>query len=313
MSRIVRRTSETVLSRRAAAGLLVLLQLAVAAALGRGQGWPGSSGDRALAAVLLAVQMVLLYAVADRIGGRRYALAAGLVLALAPALLAKWYFITGGPNLDFKTVYRHQVLPTEYGLADRPQLVAACLVLAAIWLALARAPTTVWAAIASAGAIGGAVLLSPRTWPALAAPVLAAATTRRAAPIAAGVATAGAALVVLALARHVPHIPLGWHRMGLALGGLHEYAWSRRILEYLPLAGVVGVARRSATAGLFVGMLFLSLVVFPLARPIFLTGYLEAMVPALPVYFLLAASIGFLWPRRVSQPAPAGAHVTSRQ
>jgi len=292
---------------------LIVLQLAVVVWLGQGQGWHASPGSKVLAAVLLAVQTVLFYAVAERLGGTRFGLAAGLVLTLTPALLAKWYFVTGGPNLDFKPVYRHQVLPTEYGLTDRSQVIAACLVLAAVWLALARAPMTFWAAIASACAMGGAVLLSPRTWPALLAPVLAAATTRRAAPVASAVATAGVALGVLALARHVPHIPLGWHRMGLALGGLHEYTWSRRILEYLPLAGVVGIARRSRPAGLYVGTLLVTLVIFPLARPIFFTNYLLAIVPALPVYFLLAASIGFLWPRGEARPEPAGVQVTIRQ
>lgn len=295
-------------------GAFVLLQLLVAAWLGHGQGWSGSTASKAIAALLLAVQMALVYALADRIGGRIYALTAGLVLVIAPVVLAKRYFIIGGHDLDYKVVYRQSVLPTEFGLTDRAQLVAACLFLAATLVVVLRAPATAWTAAATAALTGSAVLVSPRTWPALLAPVLAAAAGRRALPLAAAAATAGAALLLLALTRHVPHVPLGWHDMGRSLDNLREFSWSRRILEYLPIAGVIGLARRSLPAGLFVGMVVLATVVFPLARPLSLTDYLFAIVPGMSAYWLLAASIGFLWPRGENKPAAAAQpQVTMRQ
>lgn len=280
-----------------AAAALVVLQLAVAAALGHGQGWRHSTGGAALAACLLTVEVVLLYAVAHRIGGRVGALFAGLPFVLAPVVLAKRYFVIGGPNLDYRTVYRHDVLPTSYGLTGREELVAACLLLASAWFALAPPRIPPWIAAAASGATaGGAALTFPHAWLAVFAPVLAVAASRKPLPIAAAAATAGAGLLALALFRYVPHVPFGWHRMGLSLGGVREYSWSRRVLEYLPLAGLAGLARRSPRAAIFAGTLLVALVILPLARPLDLTGYLLAMVPGLPCYWLLAASIPFLVP-----------------
>ena len=82
----------------------------------------------------------LLYAVALLIGGRVFALGATLLFIVGPVILAKRYFIVGGRNLDYKTVYRHDVLPTAFGLTARAGIGAACLLLASAWLVLARHP-----------------------------------------------------------------------------------------------------------------------------------------------------------------------------
>ena len=108
---------------------------------------------------------------------------------------------------------------------------------------------------------------------------------------------AGAGLVALALFRDVPHVAFGWHQMGQSLDSVREFSWSRRVLEYLPLAGVVGLSRRSAAAAAFFGVVLVALVILPLSRPLGLTGYLLAIVPGVPVYWLLTACIPFLVPR----------------
>jgi hypothetical protein len=294
--------------------VLVALELAVTAALGHGQGWPHSAGRVLVAGVLLTAQMLLLYAVAHVIGGRGPAVAAGLLLALVPVVLAKRYFIIGGGGIDYKTVYRHEVLPTEVGLVDRTALVAACLLLLSAWLALARTPLPAWAGSGLAGlAAAAAAVTEPHVWPALAAPVLAAAFARRVPAVAAAAAGAGCGLIALALFRHVPHVPFGWHSMGITLGGVREFTWSRRLLEYLPLAGLIGLARRSAPAAGFFGALLVAVVILPLSRNHDFTAYLLSIVPGLPVYMLLTASIGFLVPRRRIAPAPAAQPVSTRQ
>jgi len=287
---------------------LVALELGVAALLGRGQGWHHTTGGLLLAAALLALEVTLVYAVASALGGTPAAVAAALVLVLAPVVLARWYFVVGGPGVDYKPVYRRDVLPAELGLRDRSALLAACLLLASARLSLRRT----WPAAAGAGLLAAAAALAhPHAWLALAAPVAAALAARRPASVLAALAAAGAGLAALALLRTVPHVPLGWHRMGLTLGQLREYTWSRRILEYLPLAGLVGVARRSAPAAASLGAMLVALVVLPLVRPpdvagaAQLTSYLLAMLPGLPVYLVLAASIGFLVPRH--RPARAAA------
>ena len=134
---------------RIAVPALVVLQLVIAAALAHGQGWRHSTGGAALAACLLTLEVVLLYAVAHRIGGRGAALFAGFLFVLAPVVFAKRYFVTGGGNIDYRTVYRHDVLPTAYGLTGRSELVAACLLLASAWLALAPPRIQPWVAAAA--------------------------------------------------------------------------------------------------------------------------------------------------------------------
>jgi hypothetical protein len=281
----------------AAAALLVVLQLLAAAALAHGQGWGYSRRDEAIAALLLAVEVTLLYAVALLIGGRIFALGAPLLFIVGPVILAKRYFVVGGPNLDYKTVYRHDVLPTAFGLTARAGIIAACLILAAAWLVLARTRAPLWVTAGLGGvAAAAAALVDPRVWPAVAAPVVAALWLRRPTAVGTAAAAAGVGLVALVVFRHAPHIPLGWHQMGVTSDSVREYSWSRRILEYLPLAGFVGLARRFAPAAAFFGVALLAVVIFPLARPIDLTTYLLAIVPGLPVYWLLAASIPYLVP-----------------
>ena len=309
--RFVSRTVEVV-PPAAAIAVLVVLQVAAAAALGHGQGWHRTHGAEVAAALLLALQVALVYAAAHLVAGRAAALFAGLVLVLGPVVLAEKYFIAGGgsPPTQYRDVYRHDVLPTTFGLTHRSGLVAACLLLASAWLAVARTRLPLWTTAALAGgAAAAAALVYPRAWLALAAPVAAALAARRLPAAAAALATAGAGLVALALFRHVPHVAFGWHQMGQTLDSVREFSWSRRLLEYLPLAGVVGIARRSRAAGAFFAVALVALVILPLSRPIGLTNYLLAIVPGVPVYWLLTASIPFLVPRprRVTSPVASTA------
>ena len=246
--------------------VVVVAAVQVAAVLGlrHGQQWPGRLW---LSLCLVAVEVALLYAVMDAVAGRAAAFVAGLVFAVAPVVLAKHYFVVGGPSVDYKTVYRHDILPTEYGFTHASAIIAACLFLASAWVALARTRLPLWVAMgASAAAASAAVLVYPQAWVGLAAPVLAALLTRNKLPIAAAVGTAAIGLIAVALFRHIPHVAFGWHRMGITLAGVREFTWSRRVLEYLPLAGLIGLARRSLQAAAFLGVLFLTLVILPLAQ-----------------------------------------------
>jgi hypothetical protein len=116
-----------------------------------------------------------------------------------------------------------------------------------------------------------------------------------------------AALAALALFRTVPSAHLGHHGIGKSLDLFREYSWSRRLLEYLPLAGLVGVARRSWPAFAFLGWLFVSVICVTLTRQLPILPLTLALIPALPVYALLTASIVFLVPRPRTAPATATA------
>jgi hypothetical protein len=249
-----------------------------------------------------------------RVAGRTAALFAGLVLVAGPVVLAKRYFISGGgsPPTDYRVVYRHDVLPTAFGLTARAGLVAACLLLASAWLVLARTRLPEWTAAALGGAAAAAaVIVYPRAWLALFAPAAAMLVARRVPGFAATLATAAIGLIALALFRDVPHVAFGWHQMGQTLDSVREFSWSRRILEYLPLAGLVGIARRSAPAAGFFGVILVALVILPASRPIGLTNYLLAIVPGVPAYWLLTASIPFLVPRVSTARSPSASRAAS--
>lgn len=300
----------------AAVPALVVLQLLAAAALGHGQGWHRTTGGEAAAALLLAAQVALVYAVAHLVAGRAPALLAGLSLVAGPLILGERYFISGGgePPIDYRLVYRHDVLPTAFGLTARSGLVAACLVLASAWLVLARTrvPPLVTATLGGAAA-AAAALVYPHAWPVLAAPVAATLVARRTPAVAATLAIALLGLAALALFRHVPHATFDFRASGRTLNNVREFTWSRRVLQYLPLAGAFGLVRRSGPAGAFFTVALVALVILPLSRPLDLTGYLLAMVPGVPVYWLLAACIPFLVPMPHRQWATGRASQTHAQ
>jgi hypothetical protein len=311
--RSVRRAVEAVPPLVAVPGL-VALQLLAAASLGHGQGWHRSSGSAALAACLLAAEVVLVYAVMRLVAGRVPALFAGFVLVAGPVILAKRYFQSGGgtPPIDYRTVYRHDVLPTEFGLVHRAGLVAACLLLASAWLVLVRTRLPAWSTAAAGGAAAAAAaLVFPHIWLALAAPVAATLVARNGRAFGATLLTAAVALIALAVFRDVPHVAFGWHQMGQSLDSVREFSWSRRLLEYLPLAGVVGLARRSGPAAAFFAVVLVATVILPLSRPLGLTGYLLVIVPGIPTYWLLTASIPFLVPRPRTRVAAEGGPVVT--
>jgi hypothetical protein len=210
------------------------------------------------------------------------------------------------------------VLPTELGLVHRAGLVAACLLLGSALLLVVRTRLPVWSTAALGGAAAAAAaLVFPHAWLVVAAPVAAMLVRRDARAVGATLVTAVVGLIALAVFREVPHVAFGWHQMGQSLDSVREFSWSRRLLEYLPLAGVVGLARRSGPAAAFFAVVLVAAVILPLSRPLNLTEYLLVIVPGIPTYWLLTASIPFLVPRpRASAIAErrAGApQLTSRQ
>jgi hypothetical protein len=296
---------------------LVALQLLAAASLGHGQGWHRSTGSVVVAACLLAAEVTLVYAVMHLVAGRIPALFAGLVLVAGPVILARRYFQSGGgtPPIDYRTVYRHDVLPTELGLVHRAGLVAACLLLGSALLLVVRTRLPVWSTAALGGAAAAAAaLVFPHAWLVVAAPVAAMLVRRDARAVGATLVTAVVGLIALAVFREVPHVAFGWHQMGRSLDSVREFTWSRRLLEYLPLAGVVGLARRSGPAAAFFAVVLVAAVILPLSRPLDLTAYLLVIVPGIPAYWLLTASIPFLVPRTGMVAGRASApQLTTRQ
>jgi hypothetical protein len=293
-------------------GGLVVLQLITVGVLAQTGDWSYSFGDALTGALLVTVELVLLYSLGYVLGGPLLAVAAGVVWIVLPPLVLRYWVVGGNPPTNYETPYHEQFLPIAFGFEAPGAATAGCLLLLSGWLVfapLARRTLTGAGAGAAAGAAAGvAALVHPRVWPALAAPILGLAVARRPRACLACAATAILGLAALAVFRHVPGIHPGWHTTGVSLDLFREYGWSRRLAEYLPLAGLIGLAIRFPAAAAFFGWLLVALIVFPLGRPLSLLPLLVALVPSVPVYVLLTACISLLVPqgraRTVSVPEP---------
>jgi hypothetical protein len=287
-------------SRRNAAvtAAIVAANLVVAVALVHSSSFELTARSALAGALLATAEIVLIAAAAYSYGGPRLAVGAAGVWVAAPLVLVGRYF-----RSDFRPQYHDGVLPVAYGFHARAGTIAACLVLISVALSL-RAAGRLAVATAAGAAVGAAALVDPRVWPAFLAPALCLAVGRRPREAAlAGIAGALVGVAGLAVFRDLPALPLHWHQMGTSLASIREYSWSVRLLEYLPLAGLVGAARRSAPAAAALGWLLLTLVILPLGRSLSVIDLLVSFVPGLPVYALLVASLPYLVPRRYGSPA----------
>jgi hypothetical protein len=287
----------------AVVGTLVLLQLVSLALLARSGNWSTTTGHAVLGGALVTADVVLLYAIGLLLGGPLFGLLAGLVWVLAPVFLLRYWVVGGSPPHSFGPIYHEQFLPAGFGFVAPGAVAAGCLLLLGGWLVLAPLSRVAIAGAGAGAAVAAAALVHPRVWPALAAPVLAYAVAGKPKAMLASAAVVLLGLGALALFRDVPAIGTSWNGIKVGLDQFREYSWSRRFLEYLPLAGLIGVGRRSLPGAAFFGWLLLTVVVFPLGRPLDLLGLLGAIVPGLPVYALLTASIVFLVPRNEAAAA----------
>jgi len=92
---------------------------------------------------------------------------------------------------------------------------------------------------------------------------------------------------------------MDWGQFTSNMAGLREFFWSQRLLQWLPLAGAIAVARRSPPLALLLGGLTLSFGVVQGSQPgATLDGgaIFRVLLPALPAYVLLAAAIPLLVP-----------------
>ena len=124
--------------------------------------------------------------------------------------------------------------------------------------------------------------------------------------VAAGAALGGAVLVVAALSQGAG-LEISWDAFEANMAGLREFTWSNRLLQWLPLAGAIGVARRSPLAALLLGTWFGAFALAWGASPNVGVGdgsMLAALVPALPAFSLLVASVPLLVP---TVPCASGA------
>jgi hypothetical protein len=95
------------------------------------------------------------------------------------------------------------------------------------------------------------------------------------------------------------YLNIDWHHLGLQLDLLREHFWSGRIIEWLVVAGVIGLFRASRPAGLLFGGWFLAFVFVKGGYPqasINDSSLLRIMIPSIPAFIVLLASIPLLVP-----------------
>ncbi|HWG55343.1 MAG TPA: hypothetical protein VNT58_02345 [Gaiellaceae bacterium] len=278
--------------------------------------------------LLLAPAAILaLYGLAARVAGPVFGLVAAAVWVVTPvAVIPLW-------RDDYHDRYVEQFLPQALGLsalADYPSLVL-LLVSAYLFVRVleTRAPLD---AVASGLVAGFALGVKPSNAIFLAAPVLAALAARRLRPllpfalallpaaltlaiwkqrglgalplfaleearVAAGVALSAPMAITLPNVDRYLNVDLDVLRDNFA--HLREYFWSVRVLQWLPIAGVVGLARRSPSVAALVGGwfgLYLFLKGANTLSTVAAGSFFRMLLPALPAYLLLTAGIVLLVP-----------------
>ena len=296
--------------------------------------------------ILLPAAVLSLYGIAARIGGRLFGYWTLLLWITVPFVGVLY------TNVGYHQRYTELTLPQSFGLtamADMPTMAFALVAAYFVAKVLFDATPTLVDAVAAGVAAGAAIAVKPATVLFLAGPALALLYKRRfahAGAIVAGLAPAVAALTVWKarglgnvplLSRAAPNGPTGlaaahplaalnlgrylhqlnWSRFLNNLDLLREHFWSGRLIEWLVIAGLIALARRSVAAALLVGGWFFA---FAIVKGTFVGASIEdasllrLMMPAFPAFVLLIASLPYLVPGvpRRGRAAPASSGMPPR-
>jgi hypothetical protein len=277
--------------------------------------------------VLLPVALLALYGTARLIGGRRFGYLTVFLWIAIPLIGIRF------TDQGYHMRYTELTLPQAFGLtamADFPTMVAA--IVAAYFCArtvLSEAPRSV-DAVAGGIAAGAAVSIKPATALFLLGPALAYLVSRRGRL--AGCFLIGMLPALLALAvwkyRGYGHLPilnsagsassLGGGGVNRVVGGVNthyldfhwshftheldqirEHFWSLRIIEWLVIAGLIGLGRRSRVGCALVGGWFGAFVVVKggyANAGIEDASLLRLLIPTIPAFTILIASVPYLVP-----------------
>jgi hypothetical protein len=289
--------------------------------------------------VLMPVALLATYGIGTRIGGRLFGYWCAALWILVPLIGIKY------ADAGYHQRYTELLLPQSLGLtamSDFPSLVSS--VVAAYFGLRAAQDDAPWDGVFAGLFAGIALGIKPSDAPLLVGIGLALLWARRVR--AGGYAVAGLAPGILALAlwkgRGEGNLPIlrsgapGAHAAPV-LGGLniHQYIhpswsfftgqlhdieqhfWSVRVLEWLAIAGLIGLLRRSRPAGLLFGGWFFSMLAVKWTSPnhgtIADSDLLRQSIPTIPAALMLLAGILLLFPGvpqrlTASVPRPWGSH-----
>ena len=240
--------------------------------------------------VLGPLALTAALVIAWRLGGRSAAIWMSVVWLASPWLLVSFAL----PAYD--STARDQMLPLVLGLAPERGFAAGTAVLAAAALLLSRG---VAPAAAAGMALGFAALLVPATLAFAVAATVALLVEWRPSSAAALGAAPLPFLAALVLWRGGSPVERSYDALVASLDGFREYFWSKRVLEWLPFAGALGLGRRSIVLALVLGGGFIGFAVVQLARVD--SAFADASVfrlllAGLPSYVVLTAALPLLVP-----------------
>jgi hypothetical protein len=287
--------------------------------------------------VLLPIALLCVYGIASRLAGRLFGYFAATVWIALPYLGI--LFVEPG----YHQKYTELTLPQLLGLTSVPDFPATVALLVAAYLCLRAAETTGWHAAAAAGlACGYSLAIKPSNAIFLFAPAIFLLASRWSAlPIfAAGLAPAVLTLALwkfrglgqlaaapaepirlaagpLDLIHRIYSPKLGsWAHLGQVLDSLREHFWIARVLEWLPIAGCIGLLARSRRGFLLIGSWFIPFFLIKgtyFAASVEDASFFRLMMPAFPAYALLAAATVLLVPRTRAQPERHSPSLTGRR
>jgi hypothetical protein len=287
--------------------------------------------------VLLPVALLCMYGIGARIAGRIFGYFAALLWVLLPYLGIVFV------QVGYHQKYTELTLPQQLGLTSVPDFPSMVALIVSAYLCLRALDSRRWEIGALAGlAAGYAIAIKPSNALFLFAPglLLIVERWRSLLAFAAGLAPSLLALAVwkyrglgeLAaapgpqlriavgpgdLTRRIFSPKLNsWSHLHQVLLGFREHFWIARVIEWTPIAGLIGLLARSRRGVLLVGTWF---VAYLLVKGTYLpasiddASFFRILMPAFPAYVLLAASVVLLVPGVRARPAPVRPEPTGRR
>jgi len=278
--------------------------------------------------VLLPLALLCMYGIGARIAGRIFGYFAALLWVLLPYLGIVFV------EVGYHQKYTELTLPQQLGLTSVPDFPSMVGLIVSAYLCLRALDSRRWEIGALAGlAAGYAVAIKPSNALFLFAPglLLVVERWRSLLAFAAGLAPSLLALAVwkyrgLGQLAAAPgpqlRVAIGpgsltrrifnpkentWAHLHQVLLGFREHFWIARVIEWTPVAGLIGLLARSRRGVLLVGTWF---VVYLLVKGTYLpasiddASFFRILMPAFPAYVLLAASVSLLVPGVRARPAP---------
>jgi hypothetical protein len=293
--------------------------------------------------VLMPVALLAMYGIGERLGGRLFGYWVALLWIVLPYVGIKY------ADAGFHQRYTEAALPQSLGLTAMSDFPSMVMLAVGAYFVIRALQSRAWIDGFFAGSfVGFGIGIKPSSSLCLGGLALALVVSRRwriGVAVAAGLAPPIVALTFwkwrglghipllsstpatrLALATgNIPlpdpihrYVNLDWSMLGRNLASLQEHFWSARLVEWLVVAGILGIARLSRPAACLAGTWFLAFVLIKGSGQL---GSLEdgsllrMLIPAIPAFVLLMASIPLLLPGLPGKlrPRPARAWGSPQQ